>query len=316
MALPARIQKLLDKSKMWYLNKPLAPPTAQETALAREFKEKMQRLDVCLDPTLPAAELFWNANMLKLKELAIHNDPREFLSWDVVKGTMFVKYAKYSRPEYSYLKNAADWPRWQKAIREDKVGHPPPCPFDTSTSCNLVHHAYHVAKYEQSMGDSVGNYSFALEFGGGYGGMCRLFHKLGFQGRYLIFDLPAFSILQEYFLKSIGLKVLSKSEFLSGEQGVLCTSEMSVLDELKANDEKRLLVATWSLSESPISTREQILRHADLFDAYLIALQPKFEDIDNLLYFDAWRKSKPRYDWIFEEMEHILKQRYLFGKKR
>ena len=46
-----------------------------------------------------------------------------------------------------------------------------------------------------------------VEFGGGYGSMCRLLHKLGFSGQYFIYDLPEFVALQRYFLKSIGMPV-------------------------------------------------------------------------------------------------------------
>lgn len=317
MPLPTRLQKLIDTSRIWFLEQPLSPPTAEESALADDLRNAMQRLQIDLDPGLPAAQLFWNNNMAKLKEQALESDPRDFISWDVVKGTMFVKYATYSRTEYSYLRQSPDWARWQAATREDKAGHPPPCPFDAGTSCNLIHHAYHLARYERSMGDSIGSYDFAVEFGGGYGGMCRLFHKLGFAGRYVIFDLPAFSLLQEYFLKSVGITVLGKADFMAGKPGVLCVSDMSVLKELTtATYSESMLLATWSLSESPVPTRDEVLEHTGAFDAFLIALQPAFEDIDNLAYFDSWRKGKGGYQWQFEEMQHIPNQRYLFGMKK
>ena len=45
-----------------------------------------------------------------------------------------------------------------------------------------------------------------VEFGGGYGSMCRLVRKLGFKGRYVIFDLRPILALQKYYLGLHGVE--------------------------------------------------------------------------------------------------------------
>lgn len=289
--------------------------TDSERLFANEFRAKIGGLNIPDSQGMTPAQRAWNDNMHTLKSMVENHDPREFLSWDVVAGTMFVKYAKYSRTEYGYLRNLADWPRWKDALREDEAGLPARCPFDTTTSCNLVHHAYHVAQFESFSNETASDFDYVFEFGGGYGSMCRLFFKLGFKGRYLIVDLPAFSALQEYFLKSVGIRILTKDEFIKGESGVLCVSDIDKLDDL-IGGKKSLFLATWSISESPLFVREKILgKYSNSFDAYLVAFQPKFEDVDNAVYFEKLRTDHPGYSWTTEDMKHLKNQKYLFGKK-
>jgi hypothetical protein len=311
-----RILRPIDKFKIHRQAFSLPEISEREGLVADEFRAKISELNIPDSQGMTPAQRAWNDNMHTLQRMVESHDPRAFLSWDVVAGTMFVKYAKYSRTEYGYLRSLADWPRWKEALREDDAGLPAKCPFDTSTSCNLVHHAYHVAQFEKFSNETVSNFDYVFEFGGGYGSMCRLFFKLGFKGRYLIVDLPAFSALQEYFLKSVGIKVLTTDEFIKGESGVLCASDIDELDDLIGGGRKSLFLATWSISESPLFVREKILgKYSNAFDAYLVAFQPKFEDVDNAVFFEKLRADHPDYSWVTEDMAHLKKQKYLFGKK-
>jgi hypothetical protein len=49
------------------------------------------------------------------------------------------------------------------------------------------------------MGLDVRGFDFVIEFGGGYGSLCRLFFNQQFKGQYVLFDLPPFSALQHFF---------------------------------------------------------------------------------------------------------------------
>jgi len=65
----------------------------------------------------------------------------------------------------------------------------------------LIHHTYHIAQFEDKVGERISNFDFIFKFGGGYGSMCKLLHNPGFKGRYVLYDFPVFSALQEFFLK-------------------------------------------------------------------------------------------------------------------
>lgn len=292
----------------------LPPATPRERELAAKLGTKLGALEIPPSDGMSPAQKAWNENMRRLQGLAASDDPRNFLSWEVVGGTMFVRYAKYSRTEYAYLAHRTDWSRWQAALVEHPAGNPVRCPFDTRTSCNLVHHAYHLAQFEDVTGTRVDGFRSVIEFGGGYGSMCRLFANLGFRGRYLIIDLPAFTALQEYYLESIGIRILTPGEYRAGEHGVLCLSDLDALRDLVDGQSGSLFLATWSISEAPLPVRQQVLDGiADSFDACLIAYQPRFEDVDNTGYFSAFSAARPGYAWQARAMDHLPGQTYLFG---
>lgn len=130
---------------------------------------------------------------------------------------MFASAARYIFTELNFVKRSPEWITCRhRAIRESSVGHPIPYPFYPASSGNLIRHAYHVASFEEKTQCKTKDIDFVFEFGGdgGYGSMCRLFYNAGFHGKYVIFDLPPFSALQVYFLKTLGLPVQSEFEFL------------------------------------------------------------------------------------------------------
>jgi hypothetical protein len=89
---------------------------------------------------------------------------------------------------------------------ESPVGNPKPSPDYPGSSGNLIHQAYSLAQLTEIGDCRLENLSQIVEFGGGFGTMCKLVHQLGFKGRYIIFDLPECSALQEYYLNAVGLQ--------------------------------------------------------------------------------------------------------------
>ena len=199
-------------------------PTSNETAALSELQATFLKLPVLETTSVVPSEATWFGNMNRLRELVLNSDPREFLRWDVIQKTMFVAYSDYLYKELKYLKHLADWKtRWHDAIKESSAGHPTPFVFYPASSGNLIHHAYHVAQFEEKTEIHVDKMDCILEFGGGYGSMCRLFHTLGFKGKYVIFDLPSFSGLQKYYLKTLGIPVQSGVDFMNCKSGrVIC----------------------------------------------------------------------------------------------
>ncbi len=158
---------------------------------------------------------------------------------------------------------------------------------------------------------------YVFEFGGGYGSMCRLFYNLGFHGRYIIFDLPSLSALQRYYLRTIGFRVKSTTEFVKSEDGIVCVSDIQQLisllpDHIKASN--ALFLATWSISESPIRIRELILPRISDFQSFLIAYQDGFEEVNNVEYFDNWKKTIKNVAWQSWRIEHLPGNNYLVGR--
>lgn len=101
-----------------------------------------------------------------------------------------------------------------------------------------------------------------IEFGGGVGGMAHLCRLLGYQGRYVIYDLPEVGQIQRHYLNSVGIN------------NVELTTEIP-------SGKFNLFVGCWSISEA--SPRPELSSFPA--DDYWIAYQPAFDSIWNEQYF-------------------------------
>ncbi|KAA0586236.1 hypothetical protein J2848_007100 [Azospirillum lipoferum] len=254
----------------------------------KAFLEKISEVSGRSDRT--AHMPIWEKFSLDLYELSKSRDMRQFLHFQPIIQSMVIGESDYIQGEFSYLRNLKNWEeRWAPALKENIFGMPIPSVLHPSSSNNLIHHAYHAAKFEAATGSRFEDMDIMVEFGGGYGSFCRLARNLGFRGRYIIFDLPAFSALQQFFLQSIGLTATDRLDEL--EDGVtLCCSDLAalkpfVLEQLAQAVGRSAFVATWSLSESPQSVRDDFEPILRKFSHFLIAYQGRFFDIDNTQYF-------------------------------
>jgi hypothetical protein len=298
-------------------DQPLPKPSPSELELLFELRNSFEQLlQTDSGDGLPS-EVAWRDHMSRLRHLVLTQNAREFLRWDVVSYTMFVATAHFVRTELTFLKKRSNWKqRWKAAITESWVGHPRPYPFHPSSSGNLIHHAYHVAQFEQATGIDVAMLDFVLEFGGGYGSMCRLFHKLGFKGTYVIFDLAPFSALQTYYLKALGLPVLNAHEAANNHPGIRCVVERERLAAIVAQRQlaaNTLFLATWSLSEAPVSVRDGILPLVSDFHSFLLAYQDRFGEVDNTQFFEKWKSTLSRVAWHHWQIPHLSGNSYLMG---
>ena len=270
---------------------------------------------------LTASGRAWIDNVERLKRWVLSDNPERFLQWDVIIGTMFVRGGRPTDIEFDFLKNLSTWEdRWCKAIEESIIGRPLPYLECPRSSGNLIHTAYHIAQFEQKTHTCVDETDLVFEFGGGYGSMCRLFYNLGYRKKYVIFDLPAFSALQQFYLKSIGMEVRPVDAFKESIDGVYCISDLTQLQTILLDQElpdTSMFIATWSISEVPLGgLRTLILSFAAQFDRILIAYQDRFREIDNFRFFHSWKALIKGVKWFHRPIKHLAPNRYLFGINR
>lgn len=294
------------------------PATAEEQSLIDQLRSDFAEIGPQKNEADKPSEQVWVNNMNRLSKLIMEDDPRGFLHWDVIQKAMFITNAMYVLMELSFLKKQSGWKnRWAPAINEDRSGSPIPYWYHRSSSGNLIHHAYHIAQFELQTGADVSNLAYVVECGGGYGSMCRLFRNLGFKGTYIIFDLPHFSALQKYYLQSLGVR-LYQGENGDREMTVrLCSS----IDEFKeivggaAVPDSSMLLATWSLSEMPLSLRAELTPLFENFDFLFFAYQSVFEEVDNVKYFGELDRKAPGFKWKTWEVEPLPTHYYMAGKQ-
>ncbi len=133
--------------------------------------------------------------------------------------------------------------------------------------------------------------------------MCRLIHNLGFNGKYVIMDLPAPLALQRYYLRET---TNGEIEFLS--------READFTKEIKGNS---LFIAMWSLSEVDIAFRERILSAVKAKYIFII-YQGIHNCFNNAEFFSDFMKKNTNYRWERFEPPHLVREEkhyYLFGER-
>ena len=240
-----------------------------------------------MDPVEPAHNWrFWAWDLRKNIE---DKDPTEFLTWQGVVTTMFVGNAPYIAQELEALPR-----QYYPHLEDPGFGKPQIYQADgVESSGNLIHQLYHIhqAKLQMPELDTI------IEIGGGYGMMALICHRLGFRGRYIIYDLPEFSLLQQYYLSNAGV------------EGVEFKTQ---IDETIAAD---LLIGLYSLTEMPLYAREAII---DLCPAtrYLLGYMPEWGGFDNRGWVTELMKRKIKYIWHGWNVAHLPSCWYLVGWQR
>ena len=160
---------------------------------------------------------------------------------------------------------------------EDPCGTPLVSAVFPLASPLSLQHISHIIRMRES-GIDLNDYDYIIDIGGGYGAFAKTVLKLGFKGIYRIVDLPVMLSLQKSYLGSIRNGMLADR--------IDYSSIDSLSDCLPSLARKKVLcVATWSLSEMPISTRKKVDDVLRYCDSFYIVFQEKMGEINNLEYF-------------------------------
>jgi hypothetical protein len=193
---------------------------------------------------------FWGDRQMELIAHLLTVDVDHFLTWPEVVATMFVGDSEVVKIEHAALMESEDWPLWREVINETTCGHAPRLSWADYTSGNLIHQAYHLHRWQTATGRRVSELQTIVEIGAGYGALPLLVRRAGFTGRYVIIDLPAFSLLQNYYLAQANVEA---DWAMPG-------------DELTAD----LVVGLWSLSEMAPAAQASALSGI-MANGYLVA---------------------------------------------
>jgi hypothetical protein len=230
---------------------------------------------------------------------------------------MCVDNAEYIYIEFqSVLNNLLFKEYWRKGIIENKVGFPVLRKDFANSSGNLIHHIYHLTQFYNFSRKAPKDFNLIFEFGGGYGSMCRLFHNLDFDGKYIIFDFPHFIFIQNYYLKCLGYNICDYNDFNKVKSGIFLISDFTVLEDILNNipeNKNSLFIGTWSLSETDLETRISVNKLLKNFNNYLIAFQNSFGEVENKSFFQNFNLSKSNVKSEIIEIKHLPGNYYNFG---
>ena len=283
------------------------PATHEQMQLAERLRTDLRDLTSVAQDQLP----FWRATTEQLLRHVENEDPRYFMRWPPIAGTMVPNNTPYALAAYRALRRRPDWHgKWKHAVIHRNFGHGPPFLANPRSSAITVEHATHLVRFKDATGRDLIDCAGIAEFGGGFGSMCRLTTRLGFRGRHVIFDLPPILALQRYFL---GLHSIAAG-YDRAERIVLASGLETVAATIPRDT---ALISTWALSEMPIGLREQIERFLrdDRTTVAMLAYQHAFEGIDNKAWFAGlMQRNQDLWDW--HKVAFDANSDYLFGIRR
>jgi hypothetical protein len=314
------IRESADGLSRLMFDRALPPPSPAEQREIDELRAAARKLPPLPESAPGAVEDQWIAFLRQVRDMLANGDPRSFARWHVIGRTMGMTNQTGTFVTWDELKRAPDFhSRWEPILPESGSGRPIRFLLNPQTSGMVIWQASHLLTFERVTGLRVEDMDLIVEFGGGYGNLCRLIHRLGFKGRYLIFDLPELLLLQGYFLRSENLPITTPEGFAAGQNGVCLVPDVAQLAlALPSSDVARsLFIAVWSLSESPPELRRRVLERLRGIGAYLIAYQQSFGTTNNKEFFDELVRQRPDIDW--REMPTPPYphpgSRYLFGTR-
>ncbi|MBL8699532.1 MAG: hypothetical protein JNK67_14235 [Alphaproteobacteria bacterium] len=254
---------------------------------------------------------FWGEICQSLLHCAETGNPASFMRWPPIARTMVPRTGRYTIAAYRALRSSAHWTdRWEPILHRPTIGRPPACLPDLRTDNLTVQHASHLHAFRKLCGVEWYDADCIVEFGAGFGSMCRTVHQLGFRGRYIIFDLPPITALQRFYLAAHGIQ----ADYAPGRSVQLCHRLEDVAAVMPPSADRLSAISTWALSEMPLALRADIEVMLERCGRILLAYQAEFEGNDNARYFDSLGHRLARsFDLHVAEIDGHAGNRYMFG---
>lgn len=133
---------------------------------------------------------------------------------------------------------------------------------DFTTSMNRVQHLAHLVLNKWTP-DDLAKLDTIVELGGGIGDMADIIYKLGFKGKYVIYDFPEVGAIQKWYHDQLGYT------------NIVHTSDVNDLFDAD------LMIGTWSFTEMPVDLRNEIMAKIGGTKNWLIAYSNEIFGIDN-----------------------------------
>ncbi len=292
--------------------------TPEQRILAQRLAGDLRA--IAASPLAGSRSEFWRETCLELCACAEGGDADYFMRWPPIASTMVHGTTPHALAAYRLLRRSPAWrSRWSAALHYAEFGHPPPFLRDLRTNAVAIQHASHLLLFAEATGQSFLDTDCIVELGGGYGSMCRLAHRLGYRGFYVIFDQPPVLALQRYYLGLHGIAAAYASDE-PGARFALCRTIGEVSSIVAAAGFKRVsLISTWALSEMPLGLRHELEALFELraLARALLSYQAEFTGIDNRRYFaDLLERTTERLAWRHCEIEFLAGNYYAFGSAK
>jgi hypothetical protein len=274
------LRKLATFLSFFYKNK--VSHTLKDSEILKEINFKLD-LSKPLKSNLKKTHKEFNSqiyNLIKTKRI------NNFLRENFIQKMFFVHNRIFIYDELKKLKNEKKWFFYKKLLVEDDTGNPVRYFLYPKSSGNKINHVFHLSLLINAFNLNLTKIPKVFEFGGGYGCMARIFSKINPKIKYTSFDTYYVSLLQYYFLKRNNLNVGFKKH-----NNFSLQSTINSIKYYNKNNSNYIFIANWSISETPIKFRKKFETIISGSKYILIGFQEKFEDINNLNYFNSLKKK-------------------------
>lgn len=184
---------------------------------------------------------FWKSNLMAISTAFADELPDDFLDDPAFHGF------QTNIPELAQAEH--DDPRLRQLV--DDVFS------DETLTPTTVHHLYGLAQWLYVADSPDVAELTVMEWGGGWGNLARLWHRLAPNSTYVIVDLPFMSLIQwRYLCDALGADAvaLNPDVVQPGRVNLVPVGFASELDDVD------VFISTWALSESPRKAHELIAR--------------------------------------------------------
>jgi hypothetical protein len=145
---------------------------------------------------------------------------------------------------------------------EPTLGAPDLIEYRPGLKCsgNSIQMLFHVAYWQYNTGKDIRDINSFIEWGGGFGALARLIHKMNPEAQYTMLDTPTFIDVQHWYISSV-CEDYRQFDFYHAED----------IDEVVVPHE--MFISTWALSESPRNMIDMAAKELAYIDNVLLAFQ-------------------------------------------
>ncbi len=255
----------------WHINKKVSKK--KDNAIRKDLFKKISIQKIEKKNLKFTHQEFNKKIYLLLKSKNISN----FLRENFIQKMFFLHNRYFVFKELKELRRDKKWFLYEKLIKEDNIGNPVRYFLYPKSSGNKINHVFHLKILSDTFNLNLKrDIKKVFEFGAGYGCMAKIFSMINKKIKFTCFDTNLVNLLQYYYLKHSNLNV-----GFSRNKKIYLSSNIKMTK--KQND---LFIANWSLSETPKIFRKKFINHILNSKYILISFQEKFENENNLEYFN------------------------------
>lgn len=265
----------------------------------------------------------WQEHYTRAEELFRKREKR-FLEDDLIRYAFFFtgggiwqeKQLKYLRSHW--LEEELLW-----LLKEDHIFFPTISSREYWSSECVIHHLTHFTVFKEKTGFDFSQLDTVIEFGGGYGGMCRLLRRLAPGTTHVIIDLPIFLFFQQFFLKNIFGEDSVNMILDDGDDVVESKINLVPVPFSKTlgNLHKRgpdLFIATWSLSEANQHSVDYVTNMGYFDASHLLMAYRHYQTINPRQPCSDALTLTPGYSEVFRDTTFYAladEQHYFFARR-